>query len=228
MNLAVLVLDLFRAPWPPAVVAALVLVAGGLAAYGGRYVATRLLTRFRFETFSLRTGIAEFLRKGGSSYTSVQLIGMLVYWGILAAALVRISAILQLGLGVALVEHVRVILPMLLSVLIIVGIGAVLVAFVGNFIRTLARNAGIPNASFLAGSIKSVGYGIVVVLALDQAGLGRTILGPMVLMLFGAVTFGAALAFGLGCKDLARQAMEQFLRNLKERQQGPGRGDLEG
>jgi hypothetical protein len=37
-------------------------------------------------------------------------------------------------------------------------------------------------------------------------------------ILFGAICFGLALAFGLGCKDLAREWVEGLVRGDKEKQ----------
>ena len=50
----------------------------------------------------------------------------------------------------------------------------------------------------------------------------------MLLMLFGALVFGLALAFGLGCKDIARSSMERWLRELRERERMTKGTDLEG
>ena len=107
-------------------------------------------------------------------------------------------------------------------------VGGILVAFLANFATTIARNAAMPHAALLSRSIKGVGYLIIATVALEQAGLGQTALSTMFLLLFGAAAFGLALAFGLGGKELARGAIERFLRNLRERERGSRGGDLEG
>jgi hypothetical protein len=85
-----------------------------------------------------------------------------------------------------------------------------------------------PNARLLSKSIKYLGIAIVVMVALGQIGLGKSIIDFMFEILFGAVCLGAALAFGLGCKDMARDSMQRFLRNLKEKGRGSQGTDLEG
>jgi hypothetical protein len=47
-------------------------------------------------------------------------------------------------------------------------------------------------------------------------------------ILFAALVFGLALAFGLGCKDIARDAAMRFLQNLREKRRTDERADLEG
>lgn len=222
-----LVADYGRA-MPSLAAAALTLLGGWVLAYLGRILLRKSLKALRFESFSARAGLAEFLRKGGARYTAVELAGVLAYWLILAATFIRISKILDLAIVSELSEQFRVILPSAIAAIFIVIAGVVIVTFLATFAMTLARNAALPNAQLLSTAIKYLGLGIVVAVALDQVGFGRTILGPMILMLFGAVVFGVALAFGLGCKDLARNAMEQFLRELRERDQGAKGTDLEG
>jgi hypothetical protein len=39
---------------------------------------------------------------------------------------------------------------------------------------------------------------------------------------------GTGLAFGLGCKDMAKNAFENFLKNLREKQRVGQGTDLEG
>ena len=76
--------------------------------------------------------------------------------------------------------------------------------------------------------VKIAGYILVAGLALTQVDLGRTLISTMVQILFAAVAFGLALAFGLGCKDLARDAASRWLQNLREKRRSDGRSDLEG
>ena len=76
--------------------------------------------------------------------------------------------------------------------------------------------------------MKIAGYVLVVGIALEQIDLSRTMISAMLQILFAAVVFGLALAFGLGCKDLARDAAARFLQTLRERRRSDGRPDLEG
>ncbi len=228
MSDAFTVIEEFWIGMPSLAIAALTLVGGWLLAYSGRFIIRRGLKLLRFEKFSARVGLAEFLRKGGARYTAVELVGVLAYWMILAATFIRISKILDFGIVSELSQQILVIVPSAIAAIFIVIVGVVIVTFLATFAMTLARNAAIPNAQVISTSIKYLGIGIVIAIAVDQVGFGKTILGPMILMLFGAVVFGVALAFGLGCKDIARNAMEQFLRELREREQGAKRTDLEG
>jgi hypothetical protein len=102
------------------------------------------------------------------------------------------------------------------------------VSFIGNFVMTVARNAAYPHARLVARAVKIVGIVLVLGLALEQLDLSRSLIIALFQILFAAAAFGAGLAFGLGCKDLARDAMLRFLRNLRERERAGKGPDLEG
>lgn len=228
MNDIFSIVEAFWTGLPSLATVPLTLVGGWLVAYSARFVLKKGLKLLRFDEFSARIGIAEFMRKGDARYTPVELVSVLVYWVILAITFIRISRILDISAVSEFTQLMRVIAPGAIAAAFIVIVGFVIVTFLANFAKTLARNAAVPNAHAISASIKYIGIGIVIAIALDQIGFGKTILGPMILMLFGSVVFGFALAFGLGCKDIARNATERFLRELREREQCSKGTDLEG
>lgn len=228
MNELSMLFGTFWRDLPPLAAAAITLVAGWALAFAARYAVAKGLKVLRFDAFSLRVGFAEFLRKGGARYTPVELAGVLAYWAILTATFIRISRILDFTIVQELTEQVRVVLPSAIAAILILVVGIVIVTFLATFALTLARNAALPSAQAISTSIRYLGIAVVIAIALDQVGFGKTILGPMLLMLFGALVFGLALAFGLGCKDIARSAMERFLRELRERERMAKGTDLEG
>ncbi len=58
---------------------------------------------------------------------------------------------------------------------------------------------------------------VAVVMALEKLGFAATIVATSFNILFGAICFGLALAFGLGCKDLAREWVEGLIRRDEEK-----------
>jgi hypothetical protein len=213
----------------PAVVRALLVLAGGwLVAFLLRFILTWLLELVRFNALCDRVGISEFLRKGQARLPPSRLTGRIAYWAILLIALLQMSRILDIKVVTAFSDRLASVVPGLLAGLFIGIIGVVVVSFIGNFVMTLARNAGFAYAALLERTVKIAGYILVAALALEQVDLNRTIISTMLQLLFAAVAFGLALAFGLGCKDIARDAATRFLQNLREKRRTDGRGDLEG
>jgi hypothetical protein len=103
-----------------------------------------------------------------------------------------------------------------------------LIAFLAGFVRTVTRNAGSPYANLWSRITRWVGVVLVLAMAFEQAEIRGSILAGAIQILIAAFAFGMALAFGLGCKDIARNAMERMLANLKERHRDASKTDLEG
>jgi hypothetical protein len=212
-------------PW---LTALLVLIGGWVAAFLLRLILSWLLGLVRFNTACDKVGISEFLRKGQVKYQPSQLVGIIAYWTVLLVALFQIARILDIKVVTTFSDRLSAIVPGLLAGVFIGIIGLVVISFIGNFVMTVARTAGFPHAALLARVVKIAGYILVLGLALEQIDLSRTMITSMVQILFAAVVFGLALAFGLGCKDMARDAATRILQNLREKRRADGRPDLEG
>lgn len=218
----------FLVSLPPFVRAMLVLVGGWVAAFVLRWSLTWLLELVRFNRACDRLGISEFLRKGLARHRPSRLVGLLAYWTVLLVALLQMSRILDIKVVSTFSDRLASTVPGLLAGFFIGIIGLVVVSFIGNFVMTVARNAGFAYAALLARVVKIAGYVLVIGLALEQVDVSRTIVSVLLQLLFAAVVFGLALAFGLGCKDLARDAAARWLQNLRERRRADGKTDLEG
>jgi len=228
MQNAVSVTVSFLSALPSGIRALLVLGGGWLSAFFLRVLLSWLLDLVRFNSVCDRLGISEFLRKGQVKHRPSKLAGSIAYWTVLLLALFQISRILDLKVVTSFSERLAAIVPGLLAGLFIGIIGLVVVSFIGNFVMTVARTAGFPHAALLARFVKIAGYVLVLGIALEQLDLARTMISAMLQILFAAVVFGLALAFGLGCKDLARDAATRFLQTLREKRRVGGRPDLEG
>ena len=213
---------------PPIVGAFLTFGLGWLAARFTRFLIPKLLVLLRFDRFSEKTGITSFLRKGNVSYTPSKLIGILLFWFLMIVVLSNTVARLDEVAASSLSTWLRSALPTMLATVITVFIGIVVVIFLSNFFITIARNAAVHNPDMIGKAIKYIGYFVVATMALEQLGLGQTIISTIFILFFAAVALGLGLAFGLGCKDLARKAMEDFIRNIREKQRVGHGTDLEG
>ncbi len=221
-------ISVFLRSLPLGVTALLVLVVGWLAAHVLRLLLSWLLGLVRFNTACDKVGISEFLRKGQVKHQPSQLVGVIAYWTVLLAAFLRTSQMLDIKIVRSFSDRLAATVPGLIAGLFIGIIGLVLVSFIGNFVMTLARTAAFAHARLLARVVKIAGSILVLGLALEQIDLNRTMISAMFQILFAAIVFGLALAFGLGCKDLARDAASRFLQSLREKRRVDGRSDLEG
>lgn len=221
----------FAAFWnalPPGLAAFIVLVFGWLAAAALRFLVTRFLLAVGLDAIGERTGLAEFLRKGNARYTPAHLTGVIVYWLAVLIVLLEVAKILDIGIYHDITGRITAFLPNLVVGTLIAVVGSIIVTFLANFVQTIALNAAVPNARLLARVIRWLGIIIVITIALEQAGLGKSIIDFIFQIVLGAAAFGTALAFGLGCKDLAREFLLRLIRNLHEKERTTKGSDLEG
>jgi hypothetical protein len=213
---------------PQWILAILTPLLGSLLAIALRFAISRLFGLVKFDRLSEKAGFTEFLRKGAIKYSPSKLIGSIAYWIVIIVTLFQTAKVLDIRIARAIAEKAIELFPSLLAAIFVAVLGFILVSFLANFVNTIVRNAGGPHARLIARAIRAVGNLVVVTLSLEQMGLGQTVLSWMFLLLFGAVAFGTALAFGLGSVDMAKQAVQRLIRNLEERERGPKGGDLEG
>jgi hypothetical protein len=225
------ILDRIASAWaalPVPVSALIVLILGWVGARAIRFIVTKLLQLIRFDKFSSRTGLSEFLRKGKVKYSPSKLAGAIIYWIALLVVFLQVARILDQDIYNALSGKLIQFLPNIAAGILIAVVGYLVVSFVANFVLTIALNASVHSARLLSRVIKWLGVIIVVTMAMEQIGLGRSIVEFIFQILLAALAFGSALAFGLGCKDMARDALQKIIRNLREQERGSRGSDLEG
>lgn len=213
---------------PPAARAAGALLLGWLLALALRALTHGLLALLRFDTFAEKTGLAGFLRKGKVAYPPSRLAGVLAFWLAVSAAFLAAARELDLEAFQAVSVAFNAAVPGFLAALLVTVVGLIALGFAANLTGTIARNAAFAHAGLAVRAVRWVGGLALFLLVLDQLGLGASVLGNLVLLAFAAFAFGAALAFGLGCKDMAGAAMKAFLAELRERERERGGTDLEG
>ncbi|NNM53980.1 MAG: hypothetical protein HKM05_04570 [Spirochaetales bacterium] len=201
---------------------------GWVIAIAVRFVVTLLLQWMRFDALSQKTGLASFLRKGQVSFTPSQLFGIAAFWIVLMSTFFIVAILLDVEVATKLMEKLLHFIPSVVSALFVIVVGWSLVVFLSNFTRTIARNASWEHASTIAAVVKVFGGILIIAVAAEQIDLRITILSSLVLILVAGAALGLALAFGLGCQEMAREALKKYLKSLKEKNQAGNGPDLEG
>jgi hypothetical protein len=201
----------------PRLLAATIIFAGGLVvSLIARRAIQRLLVWLRFDRLSLRTGASEMLRKAEMPTAEV-LIVKTVFWIVWIGFIVSAVDTLQFRPFQGLVDEFFRFVPRFLVALLVLS----LAFLVGNFLwrATLLSsvNAGLPGARLLSGALRALVIVIGAVMALEQLGLGTSVVLTAFAITFGAVMLGLAIAFGLGGRNAAKQLLERHVRAKKER-----------
>ncbi|WP_419161712.1 mechanosensitive ion channel family protein [Candidatus Palauibacter sp.] len=186
----------------PNLLAVLAIAVGGwIVAKVIQAVLVRFLKAVKADSLAERIQLAEMLARGGIQRTFSQLVGVISYWLVMLVVLVAALNALQLTATAELLQRFVGFLPAVVTAILILILGILAAAFLAATVRAVASNAGIAQAQVLGQFVQSIVIIFAVVVALQQ--LGVQFVGDAFLIILGAISFGCALAFGLGCKDLA-------------------------
>ncbi|NLE65604.1 MAG: hypothetical protein GX606_06785 [Elusimicrobia bacterium] len=170
----------------------------------------KVFQALKFNDVANKYGLTDILNKGGVTLTPTALLGALVYWAVIIVALaVTVDAI---GLTVAadILEKIIGYIPNVIVAVFVVFIGMFVAGLISGAVRTMAANANLPRAEFLASISKGAILVLTAVLALDALNIASFFVTTTFQIFFAAVCFMLALAFGLGGKDLAAKVLWDF------------------
>ncbi|MGH7545696.1 MAG: mechanosensitive ion channel family protein [Gemmatimonadota bacterium] len=194
----------------PRILAAIViLVVGWIVARILRAGVARGLTMANFPRLAKQAGIEDFLGKGGVRRSSSDVLATLVYWLVMLMVLVTAVNALRLEAASRLLGQVLLYIPNVIAAVIVIVVGMYAAGFVATLVRTAVANAGIEEAGFAAEVAR---YGLVIftfAIALNQLGIGKNLIAPAVLIVFGAAGLAAAISVGLGAKDVVGRYLQK-------------------
>lgn len=194
-----------------------ILIVGWIIAKFIKALVTKVLRTIKLDELSDRIELDNVLAKGGISYSLSELIGVICYWlGLLVTFVVAINAI---GLTVAadLLNRIVLYIPNIIAAIFILILGMFMATLLSNIVRTAANNAGLSQAKFLSKVVEVAVVVFAIAITLEQLGIGAKIIELFISIVLASIGLGAALAFGLGCKDIAARFFSDVIDNLKSK-----------
>lgn len=196
---------------PRVLLAIVILIVGWLVAKAVRYALVRMLRALNFNVVTEKAGIDAFLSQGGGEIDTIRVLGALAYWLVILAAVMVAFNSLDLAYVTDLVGRIVLFVPRVMVAVVILVFGAYFARFVSSALTAYLRNVGVGEAGWLGRLALYAMLAFVVLIALDQLGLGE-ILRQTFLILVAAVALGLALAFGLGGQRQASELIERWSR----------------
>lgn len=193
-----------------------ILIIGWLLAKLIKALVIRVLKTIKVDEVSERIELSRLLEKGGIKYSLSELIGMVVYW--LAVLVTFVVAINAIGLTIAadLLNKVVLYIPNVVAAVFILVLGMFIAALLRNIVKTAATNAGITQANLLSKIVESIVVIFAIAISLEQLNIGAKIIELTISILLGSIGLAIALAFGLGCKDIAAKYISEFIEKIKK------------
>ncbi len=182
----------------------------GIAYYIGKIlcqIISQLLHELGFDNIFSKLGLSSV--KYGS-YGPSKVVGKVVFYGLVLMA--TQEALMQLGLlsFADILDEMVIFATQVLFGVVIFGLGL----YIANIVSDLIKSSTVENAKLLSLLAKS---GILVLagaMALTRMGLADGIIEIAFALTAGAVALGAGLAFGLGGKEAAAEALRKFKAKL--------------
>jgi hypothetical protein len=195
---------------PRLALAVLILVGGWLLAKAARFAIVKALRAINFHVLTGRAGMDNFLRQGGMERDTTDLVGLLVYWLVLLAALLVAFNTVGLTYITDVLGQVVLFVPRVLLALLVLAFGTYFAVFIGATVSAYCRNARIADGELLGSLARYAIVVFVVLIALDQVNVGGEIVRQSFLIILAGVVFALALAFGLGGRDWAARLLERW------------------
>lgn len=197
----------FYAFLPSLIGALLILVVGWVVASLLYALTDKLLDAVRFDALMARTGVDEAINRSGVRIDPSNLVATLVKWTVLLVAFMMAADALnltQLSLGISAILGY---IPNVVAAVAILGLGIILAGFVGQLVRGAAATAGLRTADIMA----DLSYWAITIFAalgaIGQLNIAPTLVQTLYTAVIAAVALAAALAFGLGMREQARDVV---------------------
>ena len=194
---------------PNILAAILILLVGWIVAKFLKATMRKVLKLVKFPVLTEKAGIDGFLAKGDVKQSATDLIALLVYWLVMLIVLVTAVNALGLNAASALLNEILLYIPNIIVAVVVVAVGMYAANFVSALVRTAAVNAGIEEAGPITALAR---YSLIIftfAIALNQLKIGREIVANGFLILFGAASLAAALAVGLGGREIVGQYLNE-------------------
>jgi small-conductance mechanosensitive channel len=187
---------------PKVLAMVVVLVLGYLIARIVARAITVLSQKIGLEVAAERSGLADSMQHMGIKRNVSAIVGTIVFWLLMCVFIMAAVNILGLqDVSLAMYSVVSYI-PKLLVATLVVVIGLLVASFLRGVVATSADRVGLTYAEHLANGFYYVLVLVTFHAALTHLGMNLELLENMILIAFGALAVGFALAFGLGGRDV--------------------------
>src|SRR5918998_6834183 len=207
---------------PQLIGAIIILIIGYIVAKVLQAVITRVLRGIGFEGWMERGGIKQFFDRAQSNQDPTSIIGKLVFWFVFIIALTMATDALGIPQVSAVLGQLIAYIPSIIAAILIL----ILAALLANFLSSIVRGA--TGSGILASVVQYAILVYAVFAAITELGIAVELTAPTFLIVLGAVALAAALAFGIGGREVAQDIIEKAYNRRDEVTDDSGQGTTAG
>lgn len=207
----------------PTLAAGLAVLALGIAVgWLAKHVVVRAMVWLRLDRLGGRTGWRAAFGKGDVRAAMYDLVGNVVFIGLVLLFLDNALQIWGLTVLSHLIDESVVFLPNLALVALIVGVGFLVSNVVGGRVTNALEDEGFERAGLFGKIVKGVLQAVVGALALWQLGFAQQIVLGAFYISFGAIGVAFALAVGVGAAHAIQRALDRVVERVKPEDESEG------
>jgi small-conductance mechanosensitive channel len=203
-------LSTFLSYLPQLVGAIVILIIGYIIAKVLQAVVGRVLQGIGFDGWMEKGGIKQFFDRAQTNYTPATVLGRLVFWFVFIITITMATDALGIPQVSAVLGQLIAYIPSIIAAILILILAALLASFVSSIVR------GATGSDLLASIARYAIIVYAVFAAITQLGIAVELTAPTFLILLGAVALAAAIAFGIGGREVAQDILQKAYNRSNE------------
>ena len=198
--------------------ALIVFVLGLIIASVLELVVVKIVRLIKLDSLLMRSGVEEYLKRGGLRLDTGKFFGKIVYWFVVVAFVLAASDILKFyAFSNFLNSTILTYIPNLIVAVLILLSALIIAGFLKTIIKTSVSGARLEGANFLG----SLAWWTIVVFgllaALVQLGIASSLFNIIISGLVAMVALAGGIAFGLGGKEHASHFISKMRDQLENK-----------
>jgi hypothetical protein len=195
----------------------LILIIGFFIGVGIKILVKLLLRIIRFDKLCFRIGFSNVLTKAGIRLKPSEFVLKIVYWLLfLIFVMLGLNALKITALN-TLITQFFLFLPNVLGGLLLFFAGYLISIFLERTVLLAAVNAEFQLAKIISRGVQIIVLVFFLAIALEQIGIGESIVTAAFTIVFGGIVLAVALALGLGGRDLGKEWLETHFANKPQK-----------
>ncbi|WP_084821866.1 mechanosensitive ion channel [Bacillus sp. SA1-12] len=198
----------------PNIIVAILLVAVGI--WVGKWVKTAItsvLERVGFNSILSKMGLGS-LQKSAQTLTISELVGLAAQIVVVLLFTIEALQLVNLESLVSILTVVLAYIPMVLTAVLILGIGFYLGDLVKRVVKSMVRQK--TEGKLLGNIAKYTIITLAFFMALNQLGVASTIVNAAFILILGGFTLAFGLAFGLGGREAAGRTLDKLSNKMEQ------------
>ena len=195
---------------PRLLVMLIIIVIGLVVAFLVKYILQIVLNLTKLDRVSEQAGASGILRVAHLS-SMTALISRSIFWLTWIGFILLGFSVLGVASLQEQISRLFQFLPEVFVAILILFVGLMAANFISRAVLLAAVNAGHRSARIMSSAIRFLIWVLTISMTLEELGVARQTVISAFSIIFGALMFGLALAFGIGGQDLARKALERYL-----------------